>query len=218
MRAFLQGNALFLLITGFVLAAPGCQKAAPKTQAGPPPADPESAKVATEIGDGLTDLINEANTRFSPLDYDYDEDLLKMMDQFEAHLSGKAAEPAPRFMPKLEQKEETEHLRETIRRWESKTGKSLRSEIDPLVAEVAARKPGDPPFHPAFHKRFSAVFDDFIGIEVAEIRERRNRYLHQRAEQLFEKYRASHPDVVREQGAFLDQPPYNLPVTTDSSG
>ena len=74
-----------------------------------------------------------------------------------------------------------DHFRETLRRWKAKTGKDLRAEIDKLKAEVAARKPGGPPFHPDFHKHFSAVFDDLIPIEVAEIRERRNRYLHEKA-------------------------------------
>jgi hypothetical protein len=103
-----------------------------------------------------------------------------------------------------------DHFRETIARWRAKTGKDLRAEIDPLKAQVAARKPGDPPFHPEFHKRFSAAFDALIPIEVAEIRERRNRVIHERAKPLLDAYRDKLPDIVLELETALNQPPYNL--------
>ena len=113
-------------------------------------------------------------------------------------------------MPKLDEQEEMDHFRETFRRWKAKTGKDLRAEIDKLKAEVAARKPGGPAFHPDFQKRFSAVFDDLIPIEVAEIRERRNRYLHEQAKPLLDPHREKDPDAVREYEDVLNQPPYNL--------
>jgi hypothetical protein len=154
--------------------------------------------------------MNDAAARFRPLDYEYDEDLLRILDRVEADLSGKATGSPPHVMPNLDVEEEREHFRETFRRWKDKTGKDLRAEIDKLKAEVAARKPGGPAFHPDFHKRFSAAFDDLIPIEVAEIRERRNRYLHERAKTLLDPYREKDPDAVREFEQVLNQPPYNL--------
>ena len=73
-----------------------------------------------------------------------------------------------------------------------------------------ARKPGGPAFHPEFQQHFSAAFDDLIPIEVAEIRERRNRYLHEQAKPLFDSHREKDPAAVREFENILNQPPYNL--------
>jgi hypothetical protein len=154
--------------------------------------------------------MNEATDRFRPLDYEYDEDLLQILDRAEVDLSGKSTVTPSRAMPKLDVGEEREHFRETFRRWKDKTGKDLRAEIDKLKAEVAARKPDGPAFHPDFHKRFSAAFDDLIPIEVAEIRERRNRYLHERAKAILDPHREKDPDAVREFEQVLNQPPYNL--------
>ena len=114
-------------------------------------------------------------------------------------------------MRKLDEQEEVDHFRETFRRWTAQTGKDLRAEIDKLKAEVAARKPGGPAFHPDFHKRFSAAFDDLIPIEVAEIRERRNQYIHRQAKTSLDSFREKDPDVVREFEDLLNRPPYNLP-------
>ena len=86
----------------------------------------------------------------------------------------------------------------------------MRDEIDRLQADVAARKPGKSPNHPEFHKAFSAVFDDFIKIEVEEMHERRNRAIHREASSLLDKYRGSQPALVSETEAILDAPPYNL--------
>jgi hypothetical protein len=177
---------------------------------GSPPTAPKS-EAAQKIGDAMNTLINDAAARFRSLDYEYDEDLLRIVDRVEAALSGKAPGPLPRAMPKLDEPEEREHFRETFRRWKAQTGKDLRVEIDKLKAEVDARKPGGPAFHPDFHKRFSAAFDDLIPIEVAEIRERRNRYIHQRAEPLLDSYREKAPDAVREYEDVLNHPPYSLP-------
>jgi hypothetical protein len=203
-------------VTSIALALallPGChgQTSPQANGGGGPRASPGTAGAQEELGAGLSRLFNEAQDRFRPLDYEYDEDLLVRIDRVEAYLSGKLPGPAPRAMPKLDEQEEMDHFTETIRRWKAKTGKDLRVELDKLTADVAARKPGGPVFHPDFHKRFSFVFDDFIPIEVAEIRERRNRYLHERAKPLFDAHRDKSPDFVREQESFLDKPPYNLP-------
>jgi hypothetical protein len=175
------------------------------------PASPEAAKASQEVLGGLTRIINDANDHFRVLDYDYDEDLLKILDRFEAYDSGKLDGPAPRAMPKLDEQEEIAHLHETVRRWHAKTGKDLRTEVDKLKAEVAERQPGGPAFYPAFHKRFGVAFDDLIPIEVAEMRERRNRYIHEKAKPLLDQYRGAYPELVRPQEEMLNQPPYNLP-------
>jgi hypothetical protein len=176
----------------------------------PAPSNAESP-ASQEIGARLNQLINDATVRFRPLNYDYDEDLLQILDRVEASLSGTATGPVRRAMPRLDEQEEKDHFRETFRRWRAQTDKDLRAEIDPLKAEVAARKPGGPAFHPDFHKRFAAAFDDLIPIEVAEIRERRNRYIHERAKALLDPYREKDPDAVRPYEEILNQPPYNLP-------
>jgi hypothetical protein len=46
---------------------------------------------------------------------------------------------------------------------------------------------------------------------VAEIRERRNKYLHEKIKPVFDQYREKYPAVVREHEDFLNKPPYNLP-------
>jgi hypothetical protein len=170
-----------------------------------------NSEASQKIGDAVNTFINEATVRFRPLDYEYDEDLLQIVDRVEASLSGKASGLSPRAMPKLDEQEEMEHFRETFRRWKAHTGKDLRVEIDKLTAEVAARKPNGPQYYPDFHIRFSAVFDDMIPIEVAEIRERRNRYIHQRAKPLLDSYREKDPEAVRSFDEVLNQPPYNVP-------
>jgi hypothetical protein len=184
---------------------------APSGGAGDPPQSPEAAQASQEIGNRLSTLINDASDRYAPLDYEYDEDLLTKLDQIDASLSGKTAGSPPRLLPKLDEQEEVDHFRETNRRWQSATGKDLRTEVDKLKAEVDARKPGDKPFHPEFHKHFSAAFDKLIPIEVAEMRERRNKYIHENAKAIFDQYREKHPAVVREHEGALNKPPYELP-------
>jgi hypothetical protein len=178
--------------------------------AGGPALDAEAAQASRDMGTALSKLINDASDRYRPLNYDYDEDLLIKLDQIDLYLSGKTTDPPPRFLPKLDEQDEVDHFRETIRRWQARTAKNTRSEVDTLKAEVAARKPGDGPFHPEFHKHFSSAFDELIAIEVAEIRERRNKYLHEKARSVFDQYRAKYPAIVREHGDFLDKPPFNL--------
>ncbi|WP_435009477.1 hypothetical protein P12x_000729 [Tundrisphaera lichenicola] len=157
------------------------------------PGDPE---INRSIQEGLSEIINQADARYEPLKYEYDEGLLKIADQAEAHLSGKAEGPVPRFMPRLEEAEEQDHFRETIRRWEAQNGKPFRPAIDPLIAEVAGRKPGEA-FHPEFHKRFGVVFDSFIPIEVEDAHRRRNRAIWEKADELLAQYRESQPESVR---------------------
>jgi hypothetical protein len=211
----LQTVCRLAAVTSLVLAlivCSGCGRPAPDRSPsgalGGPPLDPEAAQASQAIGAKLSTLINEATARYKELDYEYDEDLLTKLDSIEAYLSGKATGPPPRFLPRLDEPEEVEHFRETIRRWQAKSGKNLRAELDRLKAEVAARKPGDTPFHPEFHKHFSAAFDDLIAIEVFEMRERRNTYIHEEAKSIFDQYREKYPSVVREHEALLDKPPY----------
>jgi hypothetical protein len=184
---------------------------APSGGVGDPAQSPEAAQASQEMGAKLSTLINDASDRYRPLDYQYDEDLLTQLDRIDAYLSGKTTGSPPRFLPKLDEPEEVDHFRETIRRWQSATGKNLRAEVDKLKAEVDARKPGDKPFHPEFHKQFSAAFDNLIPIEVAEMRERRNKYIHANADAVFDPYRQKHPAAVRELEGSLNKPPYELP-------
>jgi len=177
----------------------------------PAPAETGPKTPADELTVELSAILNKEGIRYASLQYEYDEGLLATIDKAEAYLSGRLKEPAPRAMPKLTEQEEYDHLRETIRRWHAQTGKDLRMEIDRLQAEVAARKPGGPQYYPDFHKRFGAVFDSFIPIEVAEMREQRNRAIHQAAKPILDKYRATAPDLVKQYEATLNAPPYNLP-------
>jgi len=135
-----------------------------------------------------------------------------MLDKIEASLADGSKAPVPRFLPKLDESEEVAHFRETIRRWESKTGKRLRAVIEPFKAEVARRKPGDAPFHPEFHKNFSAAIDQLIATEVEEMRERRNLAIHEKAKQVFDAYRESNPDLVGQYEKELSQPQYAVPA------
>jgi hypothetical protein len=178
------------------------------------PADTGPKTPDDEITAELSKIITEAGSRYASLEHEYDEHLLAIVDRAEDHLSGRLKGPAPRAMPKLSEQEEYDHLRETIRRWRARTGKDLRAEIDKLKAEVAARKPGGPVYHPEFHKRFAAVFDDFIPIEVEEIRERRNRVIHERARPILEKYRETAPASVKRYETTLNTAPYKLPESS----
>jgi hypothetical protein len=175
-------------------------------------ADQETTKA---IRDALTQVINEATIRYSRLEYSYDEGLLEKLDLIESRLSGKKKAPTTRLLPNLNEGEELDHFRETARRWEASTGKKLRASIDPLKADVAARKPGIP-YRPEFHKKFAAEFDDFIKIEVGEARERRNRRIHEKAKPILDKYRPTHPEIVAHFQKMIGSPPYNLEA--DSSG
>ena len=195
---------------GLALAAlsalpPACRPENPGTDLAvevPPPGDSETTRA---IRNGLNTIVNEAGERYRPLIYEYDEGLLAIADRAESHLSGKSPGPAPRFMPSLDEAEELDHFRITIRRWEAQEGgRSFRAAIDPLIAEVAARKPGEP-FHPDFHKRFGVVFDSFIPIEVQDARERKNRAIHAKAKDLFAPHRAEHPAEVKPFEAMIDQ-------------
>jgi hypothetical protein len=196
-------------LTFAILAAigPGCgpKDAGPDlpTQTSTSRGDPETDRA---IKEGLNQIVNEAEARYKPLYYEYNEGLLQIADQAESILSGKAKPEVAslRFMPKLDEAEEREHFRESIRRWEEKNGQTFRAAIDPLIAEVAARKPGEA-FHPDFQKRFGVVFDSFIPIEVQEARERRNRAIRAKAEGLLAQYRAAQPVVVKDYERMLGQ-------------
>jgi hypothetical protein len=206
---------LAILTTLAIALTMGCRGTSTPAQTDDPTAkgggtDTAADPAEREFGGEVSDLINEATGRFRPLDYEFDEDLLRMLDQMDRHLAGKTPGPPPRFMPKLDADDEVAHFRETIRRWSAKSGKDLRTEVDKLQAIVAARKPGGKPFDPEFHRRFADSFDDLIPIEVVELRERRNRYLHGKLRPLLDGAREKFPTVVRETEDFLGKPPYAL--------
>ena len=201
--------------SGLILAAfAGCGTKEPE---GNELIDPAEAKANAgrttadqEIGGKLSEAINDASEKYHPLRYEYDEDLLKLLDRVETRLAGKSEKLDPLVLPTLDEAEQLAHFKETIKRWNAKTKKDLRTVLDPLIAEVAARKPGGPPFHPEFHKKFAAEFDSFIPIEVEEIRERRNRAIHEKAKSIFDEYRKTDPDAVKPHEKTLNAPPYNL--------
>ena len=80
-----------------------------------------------------------------------------------------------------------------------------------------ASRPAGKASHPEFQRKFSQTFDDFIAIEVAELRERRNRAIHAEAETILAPYRAKNPEAVRRIERLLNTPPYNLPETSGPS-
>lgn len=168
-----------------------------------------------ELKAKFAEIIESASARFHPLVYKFDEDLLTKMDQAEARLSSgvssSSKEPtAPRLIPELDPDEEDDHLRQSIKRWSEKTGKDFRAEIDRLKTDLAGVDQTKA-FHPEFHKKFSAVFDVFVPIEVLEMRERRNRSIHQKVRELLEPVRTTHPRMVKFFEKQIADPPYNDP-------
>jgi hypothetical protein len=209
MRRLRRPIAVCLLPAFLLTFAWGCGSDTTPTSTGPALLTEEHA-ADQEIMTKLSKIINDTQIKYWPLRYNFAEDLLERLDQIEAHLSSRPKGPAPRFIPKLSEQEEWAHYRETIRRWEAQTSKSMRAEIDRLKASVAARKPGER-FHPEWQKDFSETFNDFKKIEIEEMRERRNHVIHEEAEKLFAEYRAKHPGLVRRFEATLSAPPYDLP-------
>jgi hypothetical protein len=196
------------------LVATGCGDrrpvAGPGTAPEPPALTRDDRALFQKLQGEVSAVINDETMRYAPLQYQYSEGLLEILDGVERTLSGQARGEPHRFLPKLDASDERDHFRETVRRWEAKTGKDLRTEVDALRADVAARKSGER-FHPEFQRRFSQAFDDLIALEVAELRERRNRAIHAAAEKILAPYRAERPEPVRRLETVLSSPPYNLP-------
>jgi hypothetical protein len=204
--------ALFVV----ALTVPGCsgETTAPTPTTNAPTVAPlgkEEEAVYRELESKVSALINAESKRFTPLQYQFSEGLLEILDQVDRSLSGKDKDEPPRFLPELSADEQRDHFRETIRRWEAKSGKSLRREIDALKAEVASRTAGEA-FHPEFQKKFNTSLDGMITCEVEEIRERRNRAIHEKAEALLASHRATSPGAVRRIEELLSRPPYDVPV------
>ncbi len=197
---------LGILAVSLIPTSSGCGDGPSRPGADAPSASPADSETSAALSSGLTEVINAAEARYRPVQYNYDEDLLAKIDQVESHLAGRSKGPPPRVLPSLDKPaEEQAHFRETIKRWEAKAGRSLRESIDPLISEVAARSPGGPAFHPDFHKKFGLVFDTFIPIEIAEIHERRNRAVREGADLLFTRYRDKHLEAVKPFQATLDR-------------
>ncbi len=195
-------------VSTLLLFAWGCQGCSKPARMSEPPADLAASQ---EMSSNLSRIINEARIKYAALRYEYAEDLLERLDRIEADFAGKTEGSPPRYLPTLDEKEEKEHFRETVRRWEAASGKTLRTEVDRLKASVAARKPGEL-FHPEFQKDFSSTFDDFIKIEVLEARERCNRVIQKAAESVFAENRERHPQVAREFEEQLKKPEFAVPA------
>jgi hypothetical protein len=175
----------------------------------PPPLGGEDRVVYQKLESDVNTIVNDESVRYTSLQYQYSENLLDILDQVEKTLAGKAAGEPRRFLPRLSEQEERDHFRETVRRWEAQTGKNLRAEVDALKADVAAR-PSGVTYYPEFQRKFSKVFDSFVALEVAELRERRNRAIHAATEARLAPLRDKHPEPVRRIEAILNQPPYQL--------
>ncbi len=204
----------------WLVLASGCGGRSTDGQGVSPPALPplgaEERALYQELETKTNAIITDNTSKYSELRYEYSEGLLKILDQVESTLSGKAEGDPPRFLTKLDPEDEREHFRETVRRWEEKTGKKLRAEVDALKSDVASR-PSGKTYFPEFQRKFSQTFDDFVAIEVAELRERRNRAIHAAAETFLAPYRAKHPEPVRRIERLLGTPPYNLTETSGQS-
>jgi hypothetical protein len=199
------------MFLSILILANGCSPQSNDEPSASSPAAMESnPELFQELQAELSELINTTSMTYQQLEYDYAEDLLDRLDQYEAYFAGDSKENPPRFMPNLDAEEELDHLQEVIRRWEAQTGKNLREEIDALKADIAART-GEEQYYPEFQKKFSLAFDDFIKIEVAEILERRNRMIHQQAETLLAPHREAHPEIVEHFEAMLSTPQYAHP-------
>jgi hypothetical protein len=135
---------LFLML-GPMLIAVGCggdSRSALEQLDSTTPLTEDEQRAYQELFQEISAIINEESDRYTPLQYDYNEGLLEILDQIEPYLSGDAEGDPPRFMENLDPEEELAHLRETVRRWEQKTGLDLRAEIDRFKEQIAARGPG----------------------------------------------------------------------------
>lgn len=75
-----------------------------------------------KINEAVSRIINDATTRFATLDYAFNEDLLKILDQFAAYYAAtpdnRKSIKLERQLPKLDEPEELGHFEESIKRWE----------------------------------------------------------------------------------------------------
>ena len=209
---------------GLLLGLAGCDGGTPVNPPGGEPvaqSDGQSEAMAEgtrqfdEIKGTFAQIIEEESARYHPLVYRFDEDLLAKMDGVESKLSRKsppsdADATKVRLIPEVDADQEEDHFRESIRRWSAKTKRDFREAIDRLKADLAAVDKTKA-FHPEFHKKFSAVFDEFIPIEVLEMRERRNRAIHRRVRELLDPHRNERPRTVAYFEKQIAGPPYQDP-------
>jgi hypothetical protein len=177
---------------------------------------PQAAPEVASSNEALSKIINEATTRFSTLDYDFNEDLLKIMDDFARYFATNSdARKALKFerqLPKLDEAEEISHFQESVKRWETKTGKTLRAEVDRIKKLLEARDAKNKESLANFNREFSTAFDDFVKIEVDELRERRNRWIHDKAKPVIEELKSKNSAAAASIESTLNNPPYQLPA------
>lgn len=210
-------SVIILCLMSVVMIAGGCGSGSSdnaSTAATAQSAAPASGD-ETKINEAVSKIINDATTRFSSLDYAFNEDLLKILDQFANYYAStpenRKSIKLERQLPKLDQLEELSHFEESIIRWEKKSGKSMRSEVDRMKSLLAKRNTADKQSQVEFNKEFSAAFDDFVKIEVDELRERRNRWIHDKAKPAIDELKATNSTAAGKIQATLNAPPYNLP-------
>jgi hypothetical protein len=63
-----------------------------------------------------------------------------------------------------------------------------------------------------FNREFSTAFDDFVKIEVDELRERRNRWIHDKAKPVIEELKSKNSAAAASIESTLNNPPYQLPA------
>ncbi|MFM7127956.1 MAG: hypothetical protein ACKO0V_01200, partial [bacterium] len=124
-------SVIILCLMSVVMIAGGCGSGSSdnaSTAATAQSAAPASGD-ETKINEAVSKIINDATTRFSSLDYAFNEDLLKILDQFANYYAAtpenRKSIKLERQLPKLDQLEELSHFEESIIRWEKKSGKSM---------------------------------------------------------------------------------------------
>lgn len=211
-------RSVFTVIVGLALmAGQGCGPASNDNTATAETGT--SAQVSPEmakINEQVSKIINDATSQFASLDYEFNEDLLKILDTLSAYFESKpearASLKLDRYLPSIDQADESAHFAESIKRWETKSGKNMRAEVNRLKAILAKRDVQEKQSLVNFNKEFSSTFDDFVKIEVDELRERRNRLIHEKARPLLESLRAKDAAAATKIETTLNSPPYNLPT------
>src|SRR5207247_2258 len=93
--------------------------------------------------------------------------------------------PPPPLLPALNDEERKAHFREIIRRWEERTKKSLRAELDAVKGRALA--PGE----------LTERFGELMKAEAEVVKESRERYIAKEIKPVLAKHRAQHPNLVR---------------------
>jgi len=147
--------------------------------------------VEAKLLEEVNAVIQDSRFRYHPIRFQNPRDFTKIAEQVEGRQSGRLTGEEGRVMPRIEAKEEDEHFREVLQRWNESTGKELRAELD-------AFNQGRPTLDD-LRKRFG----ELLTLEEDDVLDRANREVQRQVEPILAKYRADHPDVVRRQEEML---------------